>query len=201
MTDQASLGLQLESGFYDSFQSVTNSTSICTDFTVTQNGESNDYDCPEPGSYMLQTYFSVPSIKDNSFHYTPDIKVTFYNPYGKRVGCSTTGTVAMLRSADSKATHGWIALGFSIVAFLSIFALLLYLSYRRKKRLEKKTEEKRQPYQYFQTLPNGQVVPYSPPSSESSTRRQESRTEDTENALNISNPSYNETHIPTRPII
>jgi len=74
--------------------------------------------------------------------------------------------------------------------------LLLYLSYRRKKRLEKLFEERKQHYHYFRTLPSGQVVPL--PGKAVAHKKAVAVNPD---AVRISNPSYNEPQIPTRPII
>ena len=186
----SAVGLQVESGLYDSFRTVLNVSSLCYDLNVYPTYQDN-LQCPMAGQYTLKTSYRVPTIRDYTFQYTPDVKLTFFNQQGRRVGCATTGTAALHRVADRQATRGLVALGISVVAFCVIFALLLYLSYRRKKRLEfrhqKKAAEKMS-YHYFKTLPSGQVVPLpgNPPPT---------------NAMNISNPAYNEPQIPTRPII
>jgi hypothetical protein len=202
------IGLQIESGLYDSFVTVRNVSSMCQSLPITATYYEDDEqdECPNPGYYTLKTYYTVPSIRDFFFHYTPDIRLTFFNPYGRRLGCATTGTVAMHHQADTRAMHGLIALGISVLAFCFVFAALLFLSYRRKKRLEHLTERRRQSYHYFRTLPTGQVVPL--PAGTKTNHQFHTQgpattglRDSSSNAMNISNPSYNEPQIPTRPII
>jgi hypothetical protein len=119
----------------------------------------------------------------------------------------------------------------ALLVFGSLFAVLLVLSYRRRRRLQIREQQQQQRFQYFRTLPNGQVValpsprfvppvhrpqqqpqleppPSSqPPRSTSSDDNSDNGDEDDDdeddedNELQISNPAYNETRIPTRPII
>ena len=159
-------------------------------------------ECPSEGYYDLLTTFTVPSIRDYYFHYTPDVKLTFVDGYGHRIGCSSSGAAALNHMADRRATNGTVALGISVVIFLVVFALLLYLSYRRKKRLEQKTEHKKTNYQYFRTLPSGQVIPLPGSNGAAQVASMPRPSINTMNeAVNISNPAYNEPQIPTRPII
>lgn len=229
-----SLYLEVEFGLYDHFQSV-DVASLCQmdgveSVNENNNGRNkNDDDnggysynvCPSPGLYKLTTYYTVPSISDYNFHYTPDVRLTFTNARNAMVGCVTTGPVALHHTAAVKAVQGWIALGVAVLLFVLIFSILLVLSHRRKKLLERLRNHKRNPvsnYQYFRTLPNGQVValpggaqqpqPHPQPfmQSEEPDSEEEDDDEDDQqdcsnNALNISNPAYNETQIPTRPII
>jgi hypothetical protein len=104
----------------------------------------------------METSLTVPSNRDYGFHYTPDIRFSFTDGAGNRLGCATTGTVAMHVSADNKAAQGMWALGISCIAFIIVFGLLLYLSYRRNNRLKNLVKSR---YRYFRTLPNGQVIP------------------------------------------
>lgn len=189
----------IHSGLYNTWKTVKNVSDICSDLTVTAN---NGYqECPDAGKYTLKTYFTVPSIPDFYLQYTPDLKIYFFEATTKeRLGCSTTGTIAMRLSAQEGASQGLIALTVVIAAFCIIFGMLLYLSYRRKKRLENLSEEKKHSYRYFRTLPNGQVIPLpsqkkGPPTPTTTTVLHNAE------AMNISNPSYNETNLPTRPII
>lgn len=190
---------------YNHFETVITSSSICQSLNVSPTYEGGA-ECPNPGYFTLSAYYTIPSMRDYTFHYTPDIKLTFTDPRtGQRIGCATTGTVAIHRRNDIKARHGLVALGLSVVTFCFVFGLLLFLSYKRKKRLEELKEKKQQHnYHYFKTLPSGQVVPL--PGGKLATVRETgpplaSIEADSDNAMNISNPAYNETQIPTRPII
>lgn len=218
----------IEFGLYDHFQTVASNKDLCSKFYPVANDDA--VSCPSPGTYSVETYFTVPTISDYSFHYTPDIRLSFYDSSGNRLGCGTTGTVALHRTADDKAVKGIWALGISCIAFCLVFSVLLYLSYRRKKRLEQLqlTERKSNSsngnnrYQYFRTLPNGQVIPLAgrvssashprrnPPlvrvssSGSMSVARATGDGHDKrqhQQQRQISNPSYNETQLPTRPII
>jgi hypothetical protein len=219
--------LEIEIGIYDYFQSV-GITSLCR-MNVAQLSYfydanlGSDFGCPHPGKYELTTYYYVPPIRDYNFHYTPDIRLTFMDKEGLRIGCVSSGPVAIHKANDVRAVHGFIALGISIAVFVCIFSALLFLSHRRKKRIEQLREKRGHTisgtrYQYFRTLPNGDVVPlpsnHQHPASLVATRQQsqqhlpkleqgsdEEDDDDSENVLNISNPAYNETQMPTRPII
>ena len=107
----------------------------------------------------------------------------------------------MHRRNDIKARNGLLALGLSIITFCFVFGLLLLLSYKRKKRLEELREKKQLNYHYFKTLPNGQIVPMPGASKLATVREGPPLTSLEADAMNISNPAYNETQIPTRPII
>lgn len=197
--ENQTLGLQIESGVYDSFQTVGVFSSICQNENLTLTSSyGSEEGCPSTGYYQIYTTFQMPSIGDSSLHYTPDIKLSFVNSDGERIGCATTGTIAEHQYQDRRATKGLIALGLGLFVFLIVFGLLLHLSHRRKKRLETVFENRRQSYQYFRTLPNGQVVPM-PGAKAVAVRKPIVRVSD--EAMNISNPAYNETHLPTRPII
>lgn len=208
---------------------------VTSTYYYTNQAQQQTNECPQPGFYTLTTSFTVPSLRDFFFHYTPDIKLTFYNPYtGQRIGCATTGTVALHRVADRRATRGLVALGVAVVVFCVVFALLLYLSYKRKKRLEHRREAAHNKvhaatnYRYFRTLPSGQVIPLpaatthhggggggpaaaaaaaattnggSSSSNHANHHHHHGMSRPSVATMNISNPAYNETQIPTRPII
>jgi hypothetical protein len=224
------LYLQVELGLYDHFQTVAAPTALCQ-MNVVQLSYYNDAaavtgdptECPHAGIYQWTAYYTVPSFADSSLHYTPDVRLTFLNDQGTRFGCVVTGPIALLSQADAKAVAGLVALGISVTIFIGIFSILLYLSHRRKQRLEKLTRLTTQTamqYQYFRTLPNGQVVPVTghPPPVRPQQRQRpmpqqqqqhphdhhedgDDDDDDSEDALNISNPAYNETQLPSRPII
>jgi len=190
--------------------------------TTYYSGEYGDSsECPFPGTYRLITYYKVPAITDTHFKYTPDIRFTLWNADHQRIGCVVTGPSEIHSAADRKAAHGLVALAIALGIFLSLFAVLLFLSHRRKKRIEALREKRgggssgsctgSRQYQYFRTLPNGQVIPLPatapPPPSRRPVRpipedlEEDDDDDDCDDALNISNPAYNETHMPTRPII
>jgi len=172
-------------------------------------------ECPFPGLYQLDAYYRVPPISDYNFKYTPDIRLQFLNQDGQRIGCVVTGPTAIHKAADIKAMHGLVALTIAVGVFLFLFAILLLLSHRRKRRIEAVREKRGAARhaannQYFRTLPNGQVVPATsaplPPPPPRRVPRSipedsEEDDDDDDDPLQISNPAYNETHIPTRPII
>lgn len=127
------------------------------------------------GRYHLLTNYTVPKVRDNNFHYTPDLRLTFTDARNRTVGCTVTGPYSIMLANDVRSEHGWIALGIACSVFVSIFATLLLFSYSRNEERLKQTMNKdrkqRAPcaqrrrnsmddrYQYFQTLPDGQVVP------------------------------------------
>ena len=223
-----SIYLEVETGVYDRFQSVVYG-SLCQMNVVQSSSDISvnavdDYwadtsECPHPGSYLLTTYYTVPTLRDYNFHYTPDVRLTFTNPQGRRIGCVLSGPSAIHRYNEQRSIHGLAALGLSLLAFLCIFGSLLHLSHMRKKRLEYIREKRNlqrngSHYQYYRTMPDGRVARTDNGQTDSNQRVPEPRQlrnatlhsevdddEDSDDALNISNPEYNETHVPTRPII
>jgi hypothetical protein len=218
---------------------VASKTDLCNTLSPTALDGSSSRTCPESGNYVIETYYTVPAIRDYGFHYTPDVRLTFSDESGNRLGCATTGTVAMHVTADHKAAQGMLALGISCIAFLLVFALLLFLSHRRRKRLEQITAHKTSRYRYFRTLPSGQVIPL-PSGGQSQSSLSQSQNQNEQQHKNqqvyrnplplvrvsssgsgvsiggdststtsrgarmhhpINNPAYNETQLPTRPII
>jgi hypothetical protein len=251
----AILYAQVELGLYDHFTVVQQPTSLCLlnvmqlSMAADSTTDTDPSQCPHAGVYEWTAVYAVPVFADSTFHYTPDVRLTFLDHDGQRVGCIVTGPIALRAAADAKAVAGLIALGISVTVFMGIFAALLFLSHRRRQGLERlrlaggNATGAAHPtgamqYQYFRTLPNGQVVPVvghprpsltsmpqlhsrvSASSTATTTRdgpvARPSRPmrssavqapddsdddDDSENALNISNPAYNETQLPSRPII
>lgn len=164
---------------------------------------------------MLESFFYLPEmLEDNSdFHFTPDINMTFTDGNYHRLGCAVTGTAALRLQASRRRKIGMAALGFGLVVFGVVFGGLLFLAYRRRKRLESLTEKKVPRYEYFRTLPNGQVVPMqagqvpNPPLHPSAPPQMPYPMPPgmppgpPQEAFQISNPAYNETQLPTRPVI
>ena len=177
-----------------------------------QSSDGYSQKCPNPGEYVLQSHFYLPTmIADNKeFHFTPDVNLTFTDSQYNRLGCAVAGTFAMRRQAERRHKIGMAALGFALVVFGMVFGGLLILAYRRRKRLESLTEKKTTRYQYFRTLPNGQPVPMQhggvppgpppqlPPPPPMHYNMPPGATPE---AFQISNPAYNETQLPTRPVI
>ena len=211
--------IQIDFGLYNLFSTALSSTDLCQLSGLKSTSGSS---CPYAGTYKLYTYQTLPQTRDYSFHYTPDVKITLTDENGRLLGCATTGTVAINTTANNRAQQGLIALGISVLAFILIFGALLYLSYRRKKRLEKVAERsKTLRYHYFRTLPNGQVIPIPAGAQQqqhhhhhlpqydgttSSSQQSESSSYDDsatsgEGTFHNSLPSYNEPQIPTRPMI
>lgn len=167
-------------------------------------------ECPFPGLYQLEAYYRVPAIRDYNFKYTPDIRLQFSNRAGRRIGCVVSGPSALHKVADRKAEQGLVALAIAVGLLLCLFGVLLLLSQRRKRRGEAKVRANSHAYQtqYVRTLPNGTVRP--PATTVGPRVREQPRPipedydeddEEDDDPLQISNPEYNETHVPTRPII
>jgi len=92
--------------------------------------------CPTPGLYQLDTYFVVPAFtSDMDLHYTPDVRLRFYNAKGRVLGCATTGTLALSQQARDHAEEGLIALMTAFFALMCLFSTLIYLNYGRERRI------------------------------------------------------------------
>ena len=115
--------------------------------------------------------------EEETLHYTPEIRFIFTTGQEQDqqgtiiVGCATTGAAAWNKGQTNKAQQGVWVLAVAILCLLLIFATLLYMSHQRRKRLERlmerskktpKQEHVERRYQYFSTLPNGQVIPIPP---------------------------------------
>ena len=200
---------------YDSFQRVIDPTPICS-----LQIEKMDYErmssCPTYGNFRFNSRFYLPELvadANKAFHFTPDLNITFTDTHRNRLGCAVTGTSALHVHAQRRHHFGMMSLGFALFVFGFVFAGLLFLSYRRKKRLESLSEKKKPRYQYFRTLPNGQVIPIqqgqSPPVGPPPQHMPLPPAGVPYNvpggapqeAFQISNPAYNETQLPPRPVI
>ena len=211
----SSIYVQIEAGLYQNYKNVLAPSKLCQ--MQIQAAEGYGQKCPYPGDYVFESYFYLPKmLEDNTeFHFTPDINMTFTDENLNRVGCAVTGTAALQREASRRHKTGMVALGIGLAVFGFVFGGLLILAYRRRKRLESLTERKTQRYQYFRTLPNGQVVPLQPgqvPGPPSHPRAPPPQQVPyhmppgmppgpPQEAYQISNPAYNETQLPTRPVI
>jgi hypothetical protein len=120
--------------------------------------------CGLAGFYQLKTDFTLTAFKDDThFHYTPDLRLRFYNATSMAViGCAMTGTMAEKYKDLQHAEMGLVALGISLLVLGTCFGLMIYLTYRRKKRLEQEQRDRRlEEYSsYTRTTPNGRVLPY-----------------------------------------
>lgn len=195
---------------YNNYRLVVGPANLCQ--LQIQPTEGSSQACPRRGDYVLQSQFYVPRIiQDNSdFHFTPDLNLTFTDGNYNRLGCAVTGTTALHLEAERRHTIGMMALAFGLMIFGVVMGGLLLLAYRRRKRLETLTERKTPRYQYFRTLPNGQVVPIQhghpavPPPQHMHPPPQapyHMSPGAPQEAFQISNPAYNETQLPTRPVI
>jgi hypothetical protein len=273
----------VESGVYNRYATVIEPTKLClldiSPYDSSSGGNANgnsgsssgssssssssstsSRSCPSPGTYFFKTYYVVPELMKRSadyesIHYTPDIKITFTDSHGNRLGCATAGAVAVHVRATTQGQRGFLALAIALGVFGLVFAALLVLSRWRQKRLEQMAQRKSstQPrYQYFRTLPNGQVVPLPANNSTSVetggggastsslpqqshlqqqqyTQQQQQQQQQQQynniqqqqhfhhhhnnslrnqqqqqlppDAFTLPNPSYNETQLPTRPVI
>jgi hypothetical protein len=197
--------LQVNAGLYGNIQQVIASTRLCQLQIQAMHGSNQK--CPQSGDYLLQTSFYLPQLVGDGqdFHFTPDVNLTFTDGSGSRLGCVVTGAPAAHLHADRRGTMGMLALGLALAVFTFVLGGLLILARRRRKRLESLAERKTQRYQYFRTLPNGQVVPIShgqttaAPAQSYQPRQLPSG--GPSDAYHISNPAYNETQLPTRPVI
>ena len=208
-----SIYVQIESGVYNKYRRVVGPTNLCQ--MQIQPAEGYNQACPRPGDYVLQSQFYIPqTIPDNDdFHFTPDVNLTFTDGNYNRLGCAVTGTTALHLQAERRHRIGMLALSIGLFVFGVVMGGLLLLAYRRRKRLETLTERKTPRYQYFRTLPNGQVVPIQghptttpppPPPQHMLPPTQAPYNMPpgaAQEAFHISNPAYNETQLPTRPVI
>ena len=115
---------------------------------------------------------------DQNVRYVPDLSIKIYNSSEMAViGCAQTGTMAAHHNSTTHATLGLVALGISLLVLGTCFGIMLYLTYRRKKRLELELKEKRQQshvqndFPYVRTTSRGRVVI---PMSASSSRSRDS---------------------------
>ena len=120
--------------------------------------------CGLAGYYQLKTDFTLTAFKDDThFHYTPDLRLRFYNATSMAViGCAMTGTMAEKYKDMQHAEMGLMALGIALLVLGTCFGLMIYLTYRRKKRLEQEQRDQRlEEYSsYTRTTPNGRVLPF-----------------------------------------
>lgn len=121
-------------------------------------------DCLTTGFYSLKTSFTVSSFEvDQNFNYVPDLRLRFYNSSMAVIGCAHTGTSATYDHAATHAEMGMMALGIGLLVLGTCFGLMIYLAYRRKKRMEQEAFEQkmRQDLPYVRTTLQGRVlVPY-----------------------------------------
>jgi len=171
-----SIMVSVDAGVYGVLSSALDATSFCDIATLTAstNDDNDDYYnnfnkkqkvCPTTGFYDVQTSFTVSSFEvDKNFHYIPDLRLHFYNATSMAiVGCAQTGTMASYDHAATHAAMGLTALGIGLLVFGTCFGLMLYLTYRRKKRLEQEVNDGklRHGFPYVKTTSHGRViVPY-----------------------------------------
>lgn len=180
-----SVMISVDSGVYGILSSAIEATDFCPLATLststandddTTNDDNNNYaSCPSSGFYSVKTSFIVDSFEvDKSFQYIPDLRLRLYNTTSMSViGCAQTGTMATYHSGKTHATMGLVALGISMLVLGTCFGTMLYLTYRRKKRLEQEMKENRMKHDtpYVRTTSRGRVVV---PMSASSSRSRDS---------------------------
>lgn len=143
--------------------SLSTSTNDNGDTDDDNNNNDNDYSavCPAAGFYSMSTSFVISSFEvDQNFHYIPDLRLLFYNASNTLVGCGQTGTVAHKDQATMHAEMGMMALGIALLVLGTCFGLMLYLTYRRKKRIEQELMEKKLKFgtPYVRTTSHGRIV-------------------------------------------
>lgn len=181
-----------------------------------------DFNCPNQGAYKLEVKVTVPELREYGYHYTPDVRIQFRDEKYRHLGCGTTGTDALQKYAIQRSTVGVYIMLAALLLFVLVFAMVLYQNYRRSKILKHIAEENekwdRQNSTYIRTEENGQIyiVPKRLAKATSfggSSRASRSIADDgslstaggprtaTAVVRITSNPEYNETHIPTNPIL
>jgi hypothetical protein len=213
-----SIYVQVEMGLYDHFTTVQQPISLCrmTIVRVSNGNENEDSSasCPDAGVYHWSVYYTVPYslITDASLHYVPDVRLTFTSSYASsssgteppRLGCVITGPLALRTIQDRKAQRGGLLFGLGCALLLGLFGLLLSCRARRKR--SGSTLHVASSSHYRRTLPNGLVpkIPMPPPSR----RRFDPPplpplppNNSSEDGAPYGNPAYNETHLPSRPVI
>ncbi|KAL7566767.1 hypothetical protein ACA910_019364 [Epithemia clementina (nom. ined.)] len=159
--------------FYDVPSYLASSSSSSTtsydnynyNYNNNNNNKNNDHDNDNYNKDNNNDDY-VRAKEDATMHYTPDLRFIFTNAQGTIVGCASTGAAAWNHERANKSYDGMIALTIAVSAFLILFAFLLCMNHQRRKRLERLMERRHKAanrmYQYFKTLPNGQVVPTMP---------------------------------------
>jgi len=145
-TGASSIRLEVESGLYDQWKRV-----LIMDYLCSYQGSNlqrifQDYEtmtsCPTPGLYQLDTYFTVPQhTVDTELHYTPDVRIRFFNAKGRVLGCATTGTLALGQKARIHAQQGSIALMVAFFSLACMFSTLMYLNCGRDRRLLRQVQK------------------------------------------------------------
>jgi hypothetical protein len=164
--DNDGVMVSVDAGVYGVLSSAIDPTDFCQVSkmsTIDDDVDSVEDACGLAGFYQLKTYFTLAAFKDDThFHYTPDLRLRFYNATSMAViGCAMTGTIAEKYKDTRHAEMGLMALGVSLLVLGTCFGLMIYLTYRRKKRLEQEQRDQRmEEYSYTRTTPNGRVRPF-----------------------------------------
>lgn len=153
--------VSVDAGVYGALSSAIDPTDFCQVSEISTTDDDDAFvECGTSGLYQLRTYFTLAAFADDShFHYTPDLQVRFFNATSMAViGCVVTGTIAEHFNETRHAEMGLAALGISLLVLGTCFGLMLYLTYRRKKRLEQEQKDRiLQEYFYVRTTKNGRV--------------------------------------------
>lgn len=163
-----SIMVSVDVGVYGILSPAIDATDFCpiSMLSTTDDSDNNNnddsYSCPSLGFYVLKTSFKVSSFEvDKNFHYIPDVRLRLYNGTGMSViGCAQTGTMYTYDTSRTRATMGLVALGISMLVLGTCSGIMLYLTYRRKKRLEQELKDKRSRHEipYVRTTARGRVV-------------------------------------------
>ena len=172
--------VSIDAGIYNARSSAIDATDFCGfSQRSTNDDDDNSASCPSDGYYHLKATFTLKAFTDDkSFHYTPDLRLRFYNyTSGRVIGCAVTGTRAQYGHDQLHAEVGLIALGIGLLLLGTCFGLMLYLAYRRKKLIEKEAMERRYedypPSAYIETSRHGRLVPWNGSSSSYSSQPSE----------------------------
>lgn len=163
--DNDGVMVSVDAGVYGILFSAIDPTDFCqvSEMSTIDDDVDNVDTCGLAGFYQLKTYFTLAAFKDDThFHYTPDLRLRFYNATSMAViGCAMTGTIVKKYKDTRHAEMGLMALGVSLLVLGTCFGLMIYLTYRRKKRLEQEQRDRRlEENSYTRTTPNGRVLPF-----------------------------------------
>jgi hypothetical protein len=153
--------VSVDAGVYGVLSSAIDPIDFCqvSEISIMDDENASD-ECGTSGFYQLKTYFTLAAFADDThFHYTPDLRVRFYNATSMAViGCAVTGTIAENFNETRHAEMGLVALGISLLVLGTCSGLMLYLTYRRKKRLEQEHKDRiMQENFYVRTTKYGRV--------------------------------------------
>ena len=166
ISSHGGIKISIDMGVYDVLKRVQERINICKCGTISSETSSsgNSVTCPDAGDYQLSNSFQLPDLfEDHDIQYTPDIRAKFFSGDGNRtiLGCASTGTIDQYRNGSTHSQNGQVAFGAAIIVFAGSFGCLLYLTYRRKKRLEQERAQMtliESHYGYVRSSKSGHVM-------------------------------------------